>query len=458
MEILDEEDGRVYERVAGVDVGKEFGTVCVRTPHESLVGRRKSLVWEVRATVAQVMRLADQLVEQRIEKVTIESTSDYWRIWYYLLEDRGLQVQLVNARDARNVPGRPKTDKLDSVWLARLTEKGMLRASFVPPAPFRQLRDYTRMRSDLVRDETRAWQRIEKLLEDALIKVSTVASNMTGKSVRDMLDALIAGERDPRRLAGLARGRMKSKYHQLVEALTGRFDDHHAELLAMLLDVIDGLTAKINTLTRRIEDLITDLPDARPQSDASATARPGTSDTDPGHGDPSDPVTLSTVQRLAEIPGIGAGIAQVIVAEVGLDMGRFPTPAHLVSWAKLSPRIKQSASKTSTAPVGKGNPYLKAALSQAAAATARTNTFLGERFRRLVRRRGKPKTLVAVARSILVIVWHLLNDPTLRFNELGADYHSRRIDLKRKVTNHVRQLEALGFNVTITMPEPAQAA
>ena len=212
-----------------------------------------------------------------------------WRIWFYLLEAAGLSVQLVNARDVKNVPGRPKTDKLDAVWLAKLTEKGLLRPSFVPPAPIRELRDYTRLRIDLTRERSRYWQRLEKLLEDALIKVSAVASTLDTLSVRDMLEALIAGERDPRRLAGLARGRMKPKQAALVEALTGRFDDHHAELTRMLLDQIDALAAQIGTLTTRIDELLTamepqaraDEPDTRGGAGAGATvpaSRPRSSD------------------------------------------------------------------------------------------------------------------------------------------------------------------------------------
>ena len=195
---------------------------------------------------------------------------DYWRIWFYLLEAAGLSVQLVNARDVKNVPGRPKTDKLDAVWLAKLTEKGLLRPSFVPPAPIRQLRDYTRLRVDLTRERSRYWQRLEKLLEDALIKVSSVASTMDTLSVRDMLEALIAGERDPRRLADLARGRMKAKRAALIEALTGRFDDHHGELARMLLDQIDAFSGQIDTLTTRIDELLAAIPPTQ----VPRTARP----------------------------------------------------------------------------------------------------------------------------------------------------------------------------------------
>ena len=233
---------------------------CRRGPQ---AGRRVSRVWEVAATTRAITELADHLVAVGIEQVTVESTSDYWRIWFYLLEARGLDVQLVNARDVKNLPGRPKTDKLDAVWLAKLTEKGLLRPSFVPPAEIRQLRDYTRLRVDLTRERTRHWQRLEKLLEDALIKVSSVASKLDTRSVRDMLEALIAGDRDPRRLAELARGRMKTKRAALVEALSGRFDEHHAEIARMLLDQIDGLSAAIEQLTTRAELLLQTLLAAR---------------------------------------------------------------------------------------------------------------------------------------------------------------------------------------------------
>jgi transposase len=217
------------------------------------MGGRVSKVWDVAATTGAITELADDLVAQGMEKVTVESTSDYWRIWFYLLEAAGLSVQLVNARDVKNVPGRAKTDKLDAVWLAELTEKGLLRPSFVPLAPIRELRDYTRLRVDLTRERTRYWQR---LLEDASIKVSSVSSTLNTLSVRDMLEALIAGERDPRRLAGLARGRMRLEHADLVEALSGRFDDHHAELSRMLLDQIEVLDTEIATLTLRIEGLL----------------------------------------------------------------------------------------------------------------------------------------------------------------------------------------------------------
>jgi len=361
------------------------------------------------------------------------------------------------------------------VWLAKLTEKGLLRPSFVPPAPIRMLRDYTRLREDLTRERSRYWQRLEKLLEDAAIKVSAVASTLGIVSVRDMLEALIAGERDPRRLADLARGRLKAKRSELIAALDGRFDDHHAELARLLLGQIDALTAQIGALSARIEQLIAAMSQSDHDGDdhqgsgivgPQATNRPHTGDqmTEPGPGETTalaaeiDTATaierprLTAIERLDEITGVGQRAAQTIIAEIGLDMTRFPTPEHLVSWAKLCPRTIQSGPVIRGGKTGRGNPYLKSALGEAAAAAARTNTFLGERYRRIVKRRGKFKALVAVARSTLVIVWQLLSDPSARFHDLGADYHTSRVVTERKIRNHIAHLTAMGFHVTL---EPA---
>ena len=279
----------------------------------------------------------------------------------------------------------------------------------------------------------------------ALIKLSTVATDIMGVSGRAMIEALIAGERDPQMLAGLARGRMKVKHAALVQALTGRFGGHHGELARMLLDSYDALTAQIGKLTSRIEELIAAIPEAR-GVDAGGT-------TGPGAGEGPDAAVRSAIARLDEIPGVGRHTAQVILAETGLDMARFPTAAHLASWAKLCPRTIQSGARSRGGKTGKGNPYLKGVLGEAAAAAAKTDTFLGERYRRIVKRRGKLKALVAVARSILVIIWHLLADPAATFRELGAAYYASRTDKDKKTRNHVRQLEALGFTVTL-----AQAA
>jgi transposase len=416
-EIDSGDEERILTCAAAIDVAKASGMVCVRRPHPSIEGRRTSRVWEVESTTNSILALGGDLVALGVERVVLESTSDYWRPFFYLLEAAGLTVWLVNARDVKQVTGRPKTDKLDAVWLAKLNERGMLRPSFVPPREIRALRDYTRLRTDLVEERSRHKQRLEKLLEDALIKLSSVATDLLGVSARAMIEALIAGERDPKVLAGLAQGRLNAKRALLIEALSGRFDDHHADLARLLLDQIDACTDKIDRLTARIEQLVATLPEPERNRTQDGTDTPQPNDV-PVETDP-DARNLSTVERLDEIPGIAERAAQIIIAEIGLDMSRFPTPAHLASWAKLSPQTIQSGPRTKAGKTGKGNRYLKGVLGEVATAAAKTDTFLGQRYRRLVRRRGKQRALVAVARSILVIVWHL------------------------------RQLQALGHNVTL---------
>jgi transposase len=439
--IDDAEHERVFEKVAAVDVAKASGVVCVRAPHPSRPGARRSTVWTVLATMGAVRELAGQLAEQGIEKITLESTSDYWRIWFYVLEEAGLDVQLVSASQAKQLSGRPKTDKLDAVWLARLTEKGLLRPSFVPPAQIRALRHYTRARTHLTGDRTRCWQRLEKLLEDALIKVSAVASTLDTKSVRDMLAALIAGQRDPQVLASLARGRMKAKHAALAEALSGMFEDHHGELAQLLLDQIAFLDERISQLSARISAQLASIRQAW-GIDADGTTSP-TAGTGPGAA------VLPATARLDEIPGISAEIAAAIIAETGLDMTRFPTPGHLVSWAGLCPRTSQSGPRTRQAK-NHGSTYLRSQLGQAATGAAKTTTFLSERYARIARRRGGAKAQVAVARSILVIIWHLLADPAARYTDLGPGHYETTIDKNRKARSHIHQLQALGYTVTLT--------
>jgi len=442
LDVEDEEE--VLARVAAIDVAKASGMVCTRVPHENSPGRRVTKVWQVSATTNAIIDLADHLVCAGIERVVVESTSDYWRPFFYLLEARGVRVWLVNARDVKNVPGRPKTDKLDAIWLAKLNERGMLRPSFVPPVQIRHLRDYTRLRLDLTTERSRHAQRLEKLLEDALIKISTVATDIMGVSGRAMIEALIAGQRDPHALADLAKGRMRVKHDALVQALTGQFDHHHGELAQILLDQVDALSAQIDHLTARIDELIAAIPAAQ-GVDADGT-------TGPHAGTGPDAAVLPAIARLDEVPGIGARAAQIIIAEIGLDMNQFPTAGHLASWAKLCPRANQSGAKNRSGATGKGNRYLKGVLGEVAAAAAKTNTFLGHRYRRLVKRCGKLKALVAVARSILVIIWHLLSDPASRFHDLGPDFYDNRLGPERTKRNHIRQLEALGYKVTL---EPA---
>jgi len=437
--VADEEHERPFERVAAVDVAKGSGVVCTRLPDPS--GGRAAEWGTVNATVRAVRAEAARLVALGIEKVTLESTSDYWRIWFYLFAAAGLDVQLVSASQARQLSGRPKTDIKDAMWLARLTEWGMLRPSFVPPAAVRALRHYARARTRMVQDRTRCWQRIEKQLEDALIKVSAVASKLTTLSVRAMLDALVEGERDPAVLAGLARGRMRARLDALAEALEGQFEDWHGEIIGMLLAEIDALTRQIGRLDLLIREQLDSIPQAWGADSDGVTG--------PGAGTGDSAAALPAIGRLDEIPGITAGLAASIVSETGLDMTIFPTADHLVSWAGLCPRTLQSGTRNRT---GKkpGNTYLRGYLGQAAIGAAGTETFLGERYARIARRRGPAKAQVAVARSIAVIIWHLLSDRDARYIELGPDHYQHRIDRHKKTRQHIRQLQALGYQVTLT--------
>ncbi|WP_405427134.1 IS110 family transposase [Micromonospora sp. NBC_00617] len=406
------------ERVAALDIGKAEVVCCVRVPSPSGSGRRVQEVRTFTTMTRSLQAMGDWLGGLGVTRVVMEATSDYWKPPFYLLEAAGFDVWLVNAREVKHLPGRPKTDKLDAVWLCKIAERGMVRASFVPPAPIRQLRDVTRYRVDLVGERGREKNRVEKLLEDAQIKLSVVASDIFGVSGRAMMDALISGQRDPKALAQLARTRMRTKLRDLEEAFVGRFDEHHAFLLARMLAHIDAINADITAVEDRIEELVAPFAQA--------------------------------VARLDDIPGISVTTARAIIAEVGLDMTRFPTAAHLASWAKFAPGVKESAGKTKgNASTGHGNRYLARALGEAAVGAARTNTFLGERYRRIARRRGKKKAIVAVGRSILVIVWQLLATEQATFTDLGPDYYDNRGGTQRAVRNHIRGLQALGYQVTL---------
>lgn len=436
-ELREDHDDGTVARVAAIDIAKASGMVCLRVPHDTVEGRRVQQVWNVSSTTNAILELGDKLVCQGVERVVMEATGSYWRPFFYLLEARGLDCWLVNARDVKNVPGRPKTDKLDAVWLAKLAERGMVRASFVPPKPVRRLRDFTRTRTVFVQERTRHKHRVDKALQDAQIKLSGAVSDLFGLSGRAMMNAMVAGERNPRALAELARGSLVKKKTALAEALTGQFEDHHARLLGVLLATVDHLTGQIHELDRLIAQALEEI----------TTPHDG-----PGTGDePTAPVSARVLaEKLDAVPGIGATTAQIILAEIGADMSRFPTPEHLVSWAKLCPRTIQSGAKNTAGPAGQGNPWLKGALGEAANAAARTDTFLGARYRRIVKRRGHAKALVAVARSILVIAWHLINDPDASYQELGADWHRRHLDPARKTRDLVRQLQALGHQVALT--------
>jgi transposase len=405
----------IHPRCAGLDISKRDAKVCVRIVGS---GRRRATetVTTWGSTTNQILALRGHLASEQVTCVVMEATGDYWKPFYYLLEDlEGVEVMLVNAREAKNLPGR-KTDVADASWLAQLGAHGLVRASFVPPQPIRELRDLTRTRTAITRERSREVQRLEKLLEDAGIKLSSVATDIVGVSGRAMLQALAAGERDPAVLADLAHKRLRTKTPQLVEALTGRFTDHHAFLVRMHLRLIDQHTVAIDELTERIEVVI-----------------------EPFRG---------FCDLIASIPGIGTTTAQVITAETGADMSRFPTAGHLASWAGVCPGHHESAGRTKNTHTRPGNPYLKAVLGTAAMNAARNkDSYLGARYRRLAARRGKPKAIVAIQHTILVAIWNMAQTGEL-YDDLGADYYTR-IQPTRTKRRAIRQLQELGYTVTL---------
>jgi transposase len=408
----------LVERVAALDLGKASLMACIRVPHDR-PGRRRQEIREYATLSRSLLELADWLRCERISLVAMEATSSYWKPVFYLLEAEGFTCWLLNARHVKNVPGRPKTDKIDAVWLAKVVERGMCTPSLVHPKPIRQLRDLTRYRRSLIRERTRDKQRIEKLLEDAQIKLTSVASDIFGVSGRAMLAALIAGQRNPRTLAQMARGTMRSKIRALEEALTGHFEDHHGFLVQQMLDHIDDLAERVAALDARIEDVIA-----------------------PFH---------ALQQRLDEITGVGMRAAQELITEIGADGSRFPSAGHLVSWAKFAPIDHNSAGTKRGGSTGKGNPWLAGTLGEVIAAATRTKSFLGERYRRLARRRGKRRAIVAVGNSVLTIVWHLLSDPEARYHDLGPDYYQSKINTRRRERELIRQIEHLtGQKVTLS--------
>jgi len=340
---------------------------------------------------------------------------------YYLLEDAGFEVMLVNARHVKGLPGR-KTDVSDAAWLAQLGAHGLVRGSFVPPEPIRALRDLTRTRTAITRERGREIQRLEKLLEDAGIKLSSVASDIVGVSGRAMLAALIDGQRDPAVLADLAKRRLRSKIPALTEALTGRFNDHHAFLARVHLDLIDRHTQAIEKVTARIEQV-------------------------------NEPFRAFRT-LICTIPGISTGVADVIIAETGADMSRFPTAGHLASWAGTCPGSNESAGRIKSTKTRPGNPYLKAALGVAAMSLAQSkNTYLAAKYRRIAGRRGPMKALVAVEHAILTAIWNMTQTGAF-YDDPGPDFYTR-LHPDRAKRRALDQLHAMGYNVTLT---PAEAA
>jgi transposase len=403
----------VHPRCAGIDCSKKDAKVCVRIQGQ---GRRAKSVtvttWG--ATTSQILALREHLVAAKVSCVVIESTSDYWKPFYYLLDDE-LDVILVNAKAVRNVPGR-KTDVSDAAWLADLGAHGLVKASFVPPAPIRALRDLTRTRTVITRERTREVQRLEKLLEDAGIKLSSVATDITGVSGRAMLEALIAGQRDPAVLADLAQRRMRSKIPALTEALHGRFNTHHVFMVRLLLDRVDAQSADIARLDARITEAMEPFQAAR--------------------------------DLLCSIPGISTTVAEVLIAETGADMAVFPTPGHLTSWAGLSPGSNESAGRVKSTKTRPGNRYLKGALGIAALSAARSkNTYFSAKYKRIAARRGPMKAIVAVEHAMIIAAWNLLTNGDF-YRDPGPDYYTRRIPAKAKA-HAIAQLETLGYQVTL---------
>jgi len=404
----------VHARCAGLDISKRDAKVCVRVAG---VGRRKTVetVTTWGSMTNQVLALRDHLVEQRVTCAVMEATGDYWKPFYYLLEDAGFEVMLVNARHVKNLPGR-KTDVSDATWLAQLGAHGLVRGSFVPPEPIRQLRDLTRARTAITRERGREVQRLEKLLEDAGIKLSAVASDILGVSGRQMLEALIAGNHDPVVLADLAKRRLRSKIPELTEALTGRFNEHHAFLARVHLDLIDRHTTAIEALTDRIEVMIEPFQGFR--------------------------------QLICTIPGISTLTADVVIAETGADMTRFPTAKHLASWAGTTPGNNESAGKVKSSKTRPGNPYLQGALGAAAMSCAQNpRTYYGARYRRIASRRGPQKANVALQHSMLTAIWHMGTTGTV-YDDPGADYFTT-LHPERAKNRAIHQLEAMGYRVTL---------
>jgi transposase len=404
----------VHERAAGMDISKRDAKVCLRVPG-ARAGTYTSTVTTWGSTTGQILELRDFLEREHVTTVVMEATSDYWKPFFYLFEET-LPVMLVNAKAARNIPGR-KTDVSDAAWLAQLAAHGLLRASFIPPEPIRDLRDLTRARSIATRDRTREIQRLEKFLERSGIKLSSVVSDLTGVSSRAMLEALIQGERHPEVLAGLAKGTLRSRIPALVDALTGRFKEHHAFMARLHLDQIDAQTRVIDALTDRIEEALEPFRAAR--------------------------------DFLATIPGVSLKVADVIIAETGADMTVFQTPGRLASWAGVCPGSNESAGRIKSAHILPGNKYLKAALGTAALSVSRSkNTYLAAKYQRIKFRRSPMIAIVALQHSILNAVWHLLADGEC-YNDPGADYFTRLDPVKAR-TNAINKLNSLGYNVTLS--------
>jgi transposase len=422
-----EDHDEIVERIAALDIGKAEVVSCVRVPSDTRAGRRMQEVQTHSTMTRSLLAMADRFRDLGVTRVVVEATSDYWKPPFYLLEAAGLETWLVNARDVKHLPGRPKTDKLDAVWLCKVAERQMIRPSFVPPPEIRRLRDLTRLRKAQTNERARTIQRLEKVLQDAGIKLSSVASTTYSKSARAMLEALLSGVTDPEALAELAKSRMRAKIPQLREALASRFEiEHHGVMVAQLLAHIDTLDAAIENLNERIE---------------LALAR-----------------HAQIVELLCTIPGVQTHAAQVLIAECGLDMTCFPTVSHFASWAGACPGHHESAGRRRSGQTRPGPRWLTDALTEAAKAAARTKgTYLAAHFAQLRGRRGEPKAIGAIRHDILVAYYHIVRDQ-VPFRELGPDWQRKRYSVEHRARRLQRQLEALGYKVTVEATAEVQAA
>ncbi|HKB38070.1 MAG TPA: IS110 family transposase [Gemmataceae bacterium] len=408
----------LHPHCAGLDVHKETVVACVR--HCTPAGKVTQQTRTFPTHTAALLSLLDWLRAEGVSHAAMESTGVYWKPVFHLLEGH-LEVLLVNARHVKQVPGR-KTDVKDAAWLAELLQHGLLKASFVPPAPIRELRDLTRQRTRLAEEKAAAANRIQKVLEDANLKLASVATDILGESGRDMLRALIAGETDPAELAGLARGKLRAKIPQLRLALRGCVTGHHRFLLQVYLEHVNHLEGLMGRLSERIEEVLAPFAEA--------------------------------VERLKTIPGVSTRLAEVLVAEVGTDMSRFPTAGHLASWAGMCPGNDQSAGKRRSGRTPPGNRWLKQGLVQAAWAASHTKeTYLSAQYHRLAKRRGRKRAVVALGHTLLVIVYHVLRRG-VEYRELGAGYLDG-LASDRLTQQLVRRLEKLGHKVTL---EPCAVA
>lgn len=411
----------VHERCAGLDIGKRLVVAAIRSPGEGRAKRRQ-VVRSFGTFGRDLDELADWLESEAVTQVAMEATGVYWKPIWHVLEERRLELLLVNPTHVKKVPGR-KTDVKDAEWIAQLLECGLLRGSFVPPETIRDLRDLTRYRKKLIQDRARESARVQKVLEDAGVKLASVATDVLGVSGREMLEALIAGERDPDVLAEMARGRMRPKIPELRQALAAsRFRAHHGVMLAEHLAHVDHLSTAIQRLDAQVDALMAPFAEDR--------------------------------DRLATIPGVAKRAAEIIIAEIGVDMSRFPTSAHLASWAGMCPGNNESAGKHLSGRTRRGDPWLSGLITECGwAARGAKDTYLAAQFWQIARRRGQEKAAVAVGHSILVICWHILRDKAT-YQELGGDWFDRRRDPQAQQKRLIRQLEAMGLRVTV---EPVAA-